>query len=880
MQRNKCIINSCQATLKRYPNRRFFQFPKANTEKFLKWKKVLEMSGVNIEGHKKPYICNLHFESKFFGKKKLKDCAYPSLHLTYNSEIQNDEESGFDPSKVVRTYESHSSKISEDIDIEELNQASLVLPSKASEEDAISHACSQCEKSLKRNKYYMRVVQNIKSRLKELMREKNQLTKKNKIQKNKILRLQNRNKNIKNLKYVCIDESIDLLENVNNNSKTFAKMILFRKAAYSEEEKILSQCIYFRSSSGYKFLREVLGFRLPCISSLHNWIQIKSLSPGFHENVLKEIAPQVLKLNERERNVVLLFDEMSVKENLTYNKYKDLIEGFVDYGDGERENKHAKSICVFMVRSICGKFKQILDYLACPGTIPSDILNKHVRKCIDVCEKMNLIVRLTSCDQGPTNRKFYRINNVTSETPYFSHNGKKIYCSYDVPHLFKSIRNNLKKGDLMTPDGQISWKIIEILYNVERNETTKMCPKLTSVHVYPTEFQKMSVRLAVQVLSHSVANGIRALLALDKFESTLKEIALSTAKFIERMNKLFDFLNGKPTLTREFDSSSYIAEMKSYVVNIKPVVGKDMALCFKGLNLTLSSVEVISHSLFENYCDLHYIHMKKINQDPLENLFSQIRSRNANKNNPSVFEFSSIFAKILSIKLLFSSKFSNCETDDDETIEIDWKAVFEISHVLDNSGNPNEELSNSMQLHEEENFLEENIPNTTQKVISPSDVGARYFAGYCYLKTIKQFQQPCAKCSLEMTQGHSLNTDLSTILIQLKQYTCNNISDTSGLISPSEIFYCASLKQINIFTRIFNEKPHITAIRKFMLDTCINLQNEWFCPLDACFNHRINILHFMLLVLLRKNCKWVMDTKVLKTAPKTKNKKLSNLMNL
>ena len=77
-------------------------------------------------------------------------------------------------------------------------------------------------------------------------------------------------------------------------------------------------------------------------------------------------------------------------------------------------------------------------------------------------------------------------------------------------------------------------RIISHLFDLDREGSTRMCPKLTTSHIYPTAFEKMSVRLAVQVLSHSVASGILTLLAIGKFPKDLDEISLSTAKFLKK----------------------------------------------------------------------------------------------------------------------------------------------------------------------------------------------------------------------------------------------------------------------------------------------------------------------------------------------------------
>ena len=71
----------------------------------------------------------------------------------------------------------------------------------------------------------------------------------------------------------------------------------------------------------------------------------------------------------------------------------------------------------------------------------------------------------------------------------------------------------------------------------------KVCPRLTYTHVYPTNFQKMSVKLAVQVMSDSVADGFCF------YRDTMKNEAFQHTQNIEDLfrllNKSFDILNAR-----------------------------------------------------------------------------------------------------------------------------------------------------------------------------------------------------------------------------------------------------------------------------------------------------------------------------------------------
>ena len=274
--------------------------------------------------------------------------------------------------------------------------------------------CVNCPKHLKRNLSYRKQLQKLKNKFELLKKRKQKLLEKNKRISMQLRRSKRVCKNLKNYNRECI---IDKLPTINENSKKFAKMILRtkRSANYSDPERWISQCIYFRSSATYTFFRDVLGFKMPHVTSLHNWIQIKSLSPGFNENVLREIQKVVSKLDDKTKEVVLLFDEMSIQENLIFNTSRDCVDGFQDLGNGNRSNILATSVCVFMIRSLCGKFKQIINCVVSGNSLKSELLKLEIEKCLVVCQSIGLNVTATSCDQGSTNRTLYNNLGVSLE---------------------------------------------------------------------------------------------------------------------------------------------------------------------------------------------------------------------------------------------------------------------------------------------------------------------------------------------------------------------------------------------------------------------------------------------------------------------------------
>lgn len=113
----------------------------------------------------------------------------------------------------------------------------------------------------------------------------------------------------------------------------------------------------------------------------------------------------------------------------------------------------------------------------------------------------------------------------------------KIITLCDVPYLlkFKSFRNQLISGNIKTPDGIVSWRIISELYVMDKLGTTRMCPKLTEKHIYPKHFYKIKVKLATQVFSRSVVAGIKTAHQLEKFTSGVQNDVVPTINFFEKL---------------------------------------------------------------------------------------------------------------------------------------------------------------------------------------------------------------------------------------------------------------------------------------------------------------------------------------------------------
>lgn len=161
----------------------------------------------------------------------------------------------------------------------------------------------------------------------------------------------------------------------------------------------------------------------------------------------------------------LIFDEMAISANLSYDKHNDTIKGLCDDGV-ERTKCFADHVLVFMVRGIFKKYKQPVAYSFCAGTTKTGNLKNQIKVILKKVLATGLKVVSTTCDQGPTNMA--AINSLINDTKaqylregkdfrggFFEIENIDIYPISDPPHMMKGIRNNLITKNLeFTIDGK------------------------------------------------------------------------------------------------------------------------------------------------------------------------------------------------------------------------------------------------------------------------------------------------------------------------------------------------------------------------------------------------------------------------------------------
>ena len=183
-------------------------------------------------------------------------------------------------------------------------------------------------------------------------------------------------------------------------------------------------CLYIRhhSSKAYEALRQSGCISLPSQRTLRDYSHSVKAMPGFSNEVDDQLkaAAKPLTLKEWEKLVVLLVDEIYIKEDLVYDKHEGTLIGFMNLGE---VNNHllafeqsfdtdtdsnatalAKTALTFMVKGIFTSLRFPYAYFLCT-TLTADMffqpfweaVYRIERAKLKVCNNIILLIIVT-CD--------------------------------------------------------------------------------------------------------------------------------------------------------------------------------------------------------------------------------------------------------------------------------------------------------------------------------------------------------------------------------------------------------------------------------------------------------------------------------------------------
>jgi len=267
------------------------------------------------------------------------------------------------------------------------------------------------------------------------------------------------------------------------------------------------------------------------------------------------------------------------------------------------------------------------------------------------------------CDQAATNVAALRQLGFNESKPFFEipNISHAVHVVFDVPHIVKNVRNNFQKHDVQVGVDTAKWSDVCKFYEAEKLQPLRLAPRLTDQHIDVSSVNTMRVNLAAQVLSHSVAAGIKTHVATKQLSSD----ALATSDFIDKMDTVFDLLNSRQVFADKSARCAIMAKnnlidkllnLKNWVAEwkFKGTCAPSAIKCHWGLQTSISSVVTLTKELLQE--GFQFVCTSRFNQDCIENIFAGLRSKqgwNENPNNAQQFVYA--FRKAVVLSLLDSS---------------------------------------------------------------------------------------------------------------------------------------------------------------------------------------------------------------------------------
>ena len=242
--------------------------------------------------------------------------------------------------------------------------------------------------------------------------------------------------------------------------------------------------------------------KLPSKRTLRDYRNVVKPKQGFNKQIIEELTSITKNLSDVQRYVVLMFDEVKIKNNLVWDKHSGQLIGFMDLGDpdlnfvsAEKEIPLATHMLVIYLRGICTDLKYPFANFATTAVTSFQLLPIFWNSVFYLEKACNLWVIAVVSDGASANRKFYRLhrkigneaeNEVTYRVVNLHAKHRHIYFFADPPHLLKTSRNCLNNSGcglqsrLMWNDGKtLMWSHIMQLYNDDIIRGLHLVPKFS-----------------------------------------------------------------------------------------------------------------------------------------------------------------------------------------------------------------------------------------------------------------------------------------------------------------------------------------------------------------------------------------------------------------
>ncbi|KAK6475665.1 DNA transposase THAP9 [Huso huso] len=431
---------------------------------------------------------------------------------------------------------------------------------------------------------------------------------------------------------------------------------------------------FYSDAKAYSYVVNTFDLPFPPLAVIRSWYAGAGGEPGFSQEVFSALRFQVNEARSRQKEVIcaLLINEMSLCKEIEWDGMK--YRGFVDIGTGidNESTPVATKALVFMVVSLTSSWKVPCGYFLIRGLSGEERANL-VADCLRKLHDVGVTVVSLSCD-GPSCHfdmaaKLGAELELPDPATWFPHPSdvsKKVFLIPDLCHMSRLLGVALAmEGTLLNGDGKlIKWTYIEELHKLQEKEGLSAGCKLPATPNPQGWNQKLHRNLVSEMISARIADSLEfccVVLKLPQFQG-----CEATVQFIRRFDALFDLLNSRNPLAKNFKAPMRLAnealwrpflyKAQNYIFQLKSQAGTPMhqsrlSMPFIGfLAVTKAALALYDSLVAPKTPPLKNLLMYKFSQDNLELFFSAVRIQSFwNNYNPSAGEFVAAYKRLLQL---------------------------------------------------------------------------------------------------------------------------------------------------------------------------------------------------------------------------------------
>lgn len=599
---------------------------------------------------------------------------------------------------------------------------------------------------------------------------------------------------------------------------------------YSSDLMIFACNLYYSSPSSYHFIRENSFLSLPSVSYLRKLGLGSNVNvPGITSSHINYLKERISDLNEDEKLVNVLLDEIHVKSNLQYKAGKI-------QGSSDNSSELANCIQTFMVSSLFSSRKDVVALFPVKG-LTSSQLKEYTKQILSVLHSIGYKVLSVISDNNRINRKMFE-DLCGGELKPFIQNphdpNLKLFFLFDTVHILKCIRNNWlneKAQEFLLPSFEdfnsrhfAELQTIKEIYRSETNKIVKLAPTLSYKVLFPSSFERQNVNLVLNLFNEKTIAAIK----------TLKPTRPGEVDFMSTILKWWNIVNVKslfkgqakrleeaePIHSTHSPNLVFLERFVSWLESWQniPLIMNDIKLPSKALKLSLETYTALHHTsktltILSKYLltelklvNFNYVLLGKFQTDNLERRFGLYRRMSGCNYHISVTQVLESEKKLKIMNLL---RVRGANSD------VSIHSIFQHSELNETHEFPNTDQFVSTYEDIDSNCIEENDRNVLI-----------YISGYV-AHSVKR-RTRCEACSLHLSVNKILLMDIPP---QCTDYV--NLLDRGGLQWPTDFVANVCFNTFLIFQNLI--KDHEREFRQ------LSNQKNTLAKLSLDFNHGLYV---------------------------------------